>query len=74
MYRYFISYNFNDNKGFGFANCELQRNEKINNIKDIQGILEKIKEKDNLKDVVILNYKLLNEEDELWKKLKLENM
>ena len=63
MYRYFISYNFNDNKGVGFSNCEVQRNKKINNMRDIQGISEKIKEKNNLKDVVILNYKLLNEED-----------
>ena len=63
MYRYFISYNFNDNKGIGFANCEVQRNKKINNIRDIQEIAKEIKEKNSFKGVVILNYKLLSEED-----------
>ena len=66
MYRYFISYNFENNKGVGFSNCEVQRNKKINNMRDIQEIAEEIIKKNSFKDVVILNYKLLNEEDEEW--------
>ena len=50
MYRYFISYNFNDNKGVGFSNCEVQRNKKINNMRDIQEIAEEIIKKNSFKD------------------------
>ena len=49
MYRYFISYNFENNKGVGFSNCEVQRNKKINNMRDIQEIAEEIIKKIVLK-------------------------
>ena len=52
MYRYFISYNFKNNKGVGFSNCEVQRNKKINNMRDIQEIAEEIIKKNSFKEII----------------------
>ena len=69
MYRYFISYYYyyaDNNMGYGY--CEAKKTKKIRDMDDLEEIAKNIEEKTNSKLVIILNYKLLNEEDELWKK------
>lgn len=68
MYNYFISYNYNNRTGFGFGRCEVRREDKINSIEDISSIEQDIKkEHEKLynedRKIIILNYKLLNEEE-----------
>ena len=67
MYNYFISYNYNNRTGFGRR--EVRREDKINPIEDITSIEQDIKKEHKKlynedRNIIILNYKLLNEEEE----------
>lgn len=62
MYRYFISYCYQHNN-IGYGYCEAKKTKKIRDIDDLKEIAKILEEKTNSEKVIILNYKLLNEED-----------
>ena len=69
MYKYFISYNYTSENGLGFGRCKAIREDKITSIEDISSIEQEIKKEhkklyDEDRKIIILNYKLLNEEEE----------
>lgn len=60
MYKYFVSYNYAKENGFGFGRFELTRNKKIKSVDDIFEVEKLLKEKNkDFNTIIILNYKLL---------------
>lgn len=63
MYKYFISYFYTTKNNFGLGSCEVERAEKIKNIKDLHEIETDFKEiQKDFETIIILNYKLFEEE------------
>ena len=69
MYKYFVSYSFTDNSNnTGLGYCSVGRVKKIEDFDELEYMAETIEKEYKFKRVVILNYKLLSEEEDLWKK------
>lgn len=64
IYRYFISYYYYADNNMGYGYCGVEWTKKIRDIYDLEEIAKSIEEKSNSEKVIILNYKLLNEENE----------
>lgn len=59
-YKYFVSYFNTINNGFGFGNCEVTLEEKIDCFDDIECIeKELLKDNKESKKITIINYQLI---------------
>lgn len=68
-YKYFISYHFLDNiSNSRFGNIEIIRDAQIKSFEDLQEIKEVIEMHYKFKNVVIMNYQLLNLKSEWGRK------
>lgn len=63
MYHYFISFSHVTNGNFGFGNTEFTLNEKITGIDMLKKIARNIERDCFVKNVVILNFQLLEDSD-----------
>ncbi len=61
IYEYFVSYYYEDKYNTGFSCLTISSDKKINDENSLNEMINYIKTKNNLKTVVILNFKLLNE-------------
>lgn len=59
--KYFVSYNFKTEDGYGWGSCDVDRKEKIKNGEDIILIGDAIKEQHGYVGVVILYWRLFEE-------------
>ena len=64
MYKYFIVYCFENNKGKGFGNCVFETDKRIANINVIREVEAKIKENNDFNCISIINYRLMYERKE----------
>lgn len=65
MYKYFVSYFFNTSGswGFGVGNAEITRKNKITTYEEIREISNELETQEEIKQVSIINYILLEESE-----------
>ena len=56
MYKYFVSYTYHTNDGYGYGSMQVEIEYKISDIKDIIEIQKEIAKENKFDSVIILNY------------------